>query len=386
MDGMEGERRWEITLYSNPQLLSLLGQGWTYASLLRVNTLSSRRIKVSVRPADTVLSVKRGLEDSTGVPVETQELRKVNMDGATESTLADSATMQESGVVAGTTLFWVTSADGDIGLFATDNADGCKMARSTGSETVTVSAEQGQEEDTSNWWERSGSSSGVLAGSPRRQQPVWGVDTDTTRHSFSGTAGATLANGSTAAENPAAEAERRKAALLAAESRAATEAATEAAAAAAAPPSEPQPWLPNGRRVRITGLQNPKAAHLNDKHATVTGHLEDLDRYVLHLDGGAGQAKIKRANVVALAAPKPASKRQIAQRRATHQGGGTAVDPAAEKEAMMKEAREARQRGRTGHEHESVGLLLLGAGGADGVQPVDAEAMMRQMRQERGLR
>jgi hypothetical protein len=287
------ERTWQITLYSNPQLLSLLGQGWTYASLLRVNTLSSRRIQMVVRPADTVLSVKRRLEDSTGTPIEQQELRRVNMDGATESTLTDAATMQESGVVAGTTLFWVTSADGDIGLFATNNADGCKMASSTGSETVTVSAEEGagagQQEGGAacNWWERSGSASGVLAGggssssSPRRRQ-----QRATTVVGGSGQCGhggdsspaasaagesrrlphqaSTASAAAAAAAAPTGEMERRKAALSAAESRAAAEAV--AAATEGVAPARPPPlaqWLPNGRRVQIAGLQNPKALHLN---------------------------------------------------------------------------------------------------------------------------
>eukprot|EP01047_Picozoa_sp_COSAG01_P064847 COSAG01_NODE_8653_length_2707_cov_2.049847_3_plen_326_part_00 len=287
------ERTWQITLYSNPQLLSLLGQGWTYASLLRVNTLSSRRIQMVVRPADTVLSVKQRLEDSTGTPIEQQELRRVNMDGATESTLADAATMQESGVVAGTTLFWVTSADGDIGLFATNNADGCKMASSTGSETVTVSAEEGagagQQEGGAacNWWERSGSASGVLAGggsssSPRRRQqrattvvggsgqcghggdssPAASAAGESRRlpHQASTASAAAAA----AAATPTGEMERRKAALSAAESRAAAEAV--AAATEGVAPARPPPlaqWLPNGRRVQIAGLQNPKALHLN---------------------------------------------------------------------------------------------------------------------------
>jgi hypothetical protein len=72
-------------------------------------------------------------------------------------------------------------------------------------------------------------------------------------------------------------------------------------------------------------------------------------------------------------------------RRRQHEGGWTAVDPALIKEEMMKEAREVRRGGGRsggGRGHEQMATLLGGAG--HDVQPIDAEAMMRAMRQQMG--
>ena len=94
MEGRESEllegRQWTLTVFANPQILSLLGQGWTYREILRVNTLSSRRVHVeNLSPRDTVLTLKQRLEDIEGVPVSDQELRRVNLDGATELIMRD---------------------------------------------------------------------------------------------------------------------------------------------------------------------------------------------------------------------------------------------------------------------------------------------------------
>ena len=71
------DEAWSLTVFANPQVLSLLGQGWTYREILRVNTLSSRRVRVDkLSPRQTVLSLKRRLEDMEGVAVEEQELRR----------------------------------------------------------------------------------------------------------------------------------------------------------------------------------------------------------------------------------------------------------------------------------------------------------------------
>ena len=280
------------------------------------------------------------MEDAQGVAVEAQELRKVNMDGATESTLQDNSTLQESGVTNGTTLFWVTHADGDIALFATNNQDGCKMASCTGSETIVMTAEEGQEQDTSNWWERQGTSSGVLAGSGQlRAEAGFPPNSPSNRPSACDDSQATEA------------ADRAKVALaaevrLALENRAAVAAEKEevaAAAAEAAEDGEGTAWLAIGRRVTIRGLRSAKAQHLNGCNATVVGHLVHLERYLLALDGGQGQVKIKRCNVFRVAAPRKATK-QPAARKLRVAGGGVAVDPVVMQEALMQEARAARQR------------------------------------------
>ena len=92
---------WTLTVFANPQVLSLLGAGWTYREILRVNTLSSRRVKLSVSPQDTVLAIKRRLEDQEGVPVEDQELRRVNADGVTETVMRDEQTLRSTGAHSG---------------------------------------------------------------------------------------------------------------------------------------------------------------------------------------------------------------------------------------------------------------------------------------------
>ena len=47
---MEASVRWSVTFFSNSQLIALLGQGWTYREILRVNTLSTRRVPLKLSP------------------------------------------------------------------------------------------------------------------------------------------------------------------------------------------------------------------------------------------------------------------------------------------------------------------------------------------------
>ena len=304
--------QWTLTVFANPQILSLLGQGWTYREILRVNTLSSRRVRVEGLSArDTVLTLKRRLEDKEGVPVEDQELRRVNMDGATEVIMRDDQQLHETGVRSGDTIFWVhNTKDGDVSLFsAGSNSDGCRMANSAGSEVLTVQEEEsGTSVAEGNWWERAGSSSGVL--SRGSSQPLSAV-----RQPGTPAAGApTVAPSRASVVGPRSdELERehpspveRARLVQAAEARAARLASThgeqqrdpptlDAAGAAST--------LAVGHRVKILDLMNPKAQHLNGTCGTVLEYLAKLQRYHVQLDGGVGKAKLKRENLELLKLP-----------------------------------------------------------------------------------
>lgn len=299
--------QWTLTVFANPQILSLLGQGWSYREILRVNTLSSRRVRVEgLSPRDTVLTLKQKLEDIEGVPVEVQELRRVNLDGATEAIMRDEQQLHQTGVRSGDTVFWVNAKDGDVSLFsAGSNSDGCRMADSAGSEVLTVQEEEGSAAVAEgNWWERSGSSSGVLSrGSGRPLSAARQPSSPAT-----GAPGVAPAPASVVAGDRSDELEsehpspvERARLVQAAEARAARlpsmhgeqhdDPPTGDATGAA------RPTLAAGHRVKIIGLTNLKAQHLNGTYGTVLEYIAELQRYHLQLDGGAGKAKLKRDNL-----------------------------------------------------------------------------------------
>jgi len=98
-----------ITLYSNPQLLELLGSGWSLGELLRVRTLSSRRRDLKVCLATTtVLQLKQLLEDQEGAAVDEQRI--LRMSGPAQRFLEDDKrTLQHEGVGAAEVLCWLPS-------------------------------------------------------------------------------------------------------------------------------------------------------------------------------------------------------------------------------------------------------------------------------------
>jgi hypothetical protein len=322
------DEAWSLTVFANPQVLSLLGQGWTYREILRVNTLSSRRVRVDkLSPRQTVLSLKRRLEDMEGVAVEEQELRRVNLDGATELIMRDDQQLHETGVRNDETIFWVTAKDGDVSLFsAGSNSDGCRMANSAGSEVLTEQIEEGgaAAEPAGNWWEREGSSSGVLGGRP---PSALSSSRTGVAAAAAGAAAAAPAVAAAVGELPdtagaggppspaerarVAQATEARAARLAAMHDEEEEAAAADAAAGAASAESASSPLAAGRRVKISGLNNPKSQHLNRTHATILEYLPELQRYSVQLDGGAGKAKLKMENLEPIKPPPRCGKTSV---------------------------------------------------------------------------
>ena len=80
------------------------------------------------------------------------------------------------------------------------------------------------------------------------------------------------------------------------------------------------------------GLKNPKAAHLNGKQATLFEELPALGRWLVQLDGGAGQAKLKPESLSAVKRPASAVKRSAPKPK---NPAGAAVDPI----ALMEQTR-----------------------------------------------
>lgn len=276
-----------------------------------MNTLSSRRVHVDdLCPLDTVLSLKQRLEDTEGVPVEDQELRRVNLDGATEAIMRDEQQLHETGVRSGDTVFWVNAKDGDVSLFsAGNNSDGCRMASSAGSEVLTVQEEEGGSPVADgNWWDRSGSSSGVLsvgralsaARTSASADAIPGLMvTDDRSDGFAGDQSPV----ERARVAQAAEARAARRGLMANEQQE----PLEVVAAATTTKNSSSSILPVGQRVKIFGLLNPNAQHLNGTHGTVLTYIPELQRYQLQLDGAAGKAKLKGENLQIIKSPKRAS-------------------------------------------------------------------------------
>lgn len=374
---------WTLTVFANPQVLSLLGAGWTYREILRVNTLSSRRVKLSVSPQDTVLAIKRRLEDQEGVPVEDQELRRVNADGATETVMRDEQTLRSTGAHSGETVFWVNAKDGDASLFsAGTNSDGCRMASSAGSEVLTLTGDSsgGEAAGGSCWWEGEGTASGVLCSPQQRPTAAAAAPAVSPTARQSGApapagSGAELADTSRVAQAT----EARLAALEAEKATQQQQAARAQPAAASAVPA-----LKVGRRVRIEGLTSERSLHLNRTQATVLAWLPELERYSVQLDGGLGQAKLRQKNLKPVALPRTASAARRAasgaQRKVARGDGAgeVAVDP----QAMLAEVRAERRQAQGGGGAQAAAGGLGGAGFvAEAIDPVE---MMRQMRREAG--
>eukprot|EP00933_Yihiella_yeosuensis_P026300 TRINITY_DN20406_c4_g1_i1.p1 TRINITY_DN20406_c4_g1~~TRINITY_DN20406_c4_g1_i1.p1 ORF type:complete len:225 (+),score=39.34 TRINITY_DN20406_c4_g1_i1:63-737(+) len=149
-----------LTLVHYPNLIALLGNGWTESELCRIHNIHSKRFEVDLPETEgsignfTAMKLKRHVEDLHGIAVEDQVVRFRGR------VLDDKETLVSCGIMSGSTLLLGLRRQPQAGPASPDDPEkmSTRTAERTASltETMAEAAPQGDSAASSQpWWSES---------------------------------------------------------------------------------------------------------------------------------------------------------------------------------------------------------------------------------------
>jgi len=151
-----------ILLFTDKNLSLYLAKGWSEEKLVtgKIKTLSSKTFSVELHPSNTILDLKKKIEDTQGIPIEKQDIRK----GKTK--LKDDMKLEHYFIRDGTTLLLLVEGDGDLNFQIDDElptSESTKLRHHpVVSKTIVIDPEEEknekEKETNQHWWEGSGTS------------------------------------------------------------------------------------------------------------------------------------------------------------------------------------------------------------------------------------